>query len=397
MKKIILASASALLFCSLSAQTKPEINWPDYEFTTVKSNPVTSVKNQNRSGTCWCYSTTSFIESEIIRINNITDPGKYPDLSEFFTVSHSYFDRAVKYVRLEGRMGFSAGSESGDVMHVVKDFGLVPDSEMTGMNYGTSLPTQAELDAVLKGYADAIVRNPNGKLTTAWKNGFQGILDAYLGKCPETFTVDGKEYTPASYRDFLKFNPDDYLSFTSFTHHPFYKECILELADNWRWDADWNVPLDDLINIIDSAINAGYTIAWGTDVSEPGFTRNGLAVLVDVDATSKSGSDQEHWVGGEEKSETAVNEIVEKSVSQEDRQIQFDDKTLTDDHGMQIFGIARDQFGAKYYMVKNSWGEKSKYNGIWYASEAFVKAQTISILVHKNAVPKAIKSKIGVQ
>lgn len=395
MKRFIVSAFVLLSACAAFAQAK--INWPDYQFTTVKENPITSVKDQASSGTCWAFSTIGFVESEIIRINGIKDPAKYPDLSEFFVVSHSYSQRADKYVRLDGNLGFSAGSEAGDVLEVIRQFGIVPQAEMTGMNYGTQKPAQSELDAVLKAYVSAVVRKPNRTLTTAWKRGFDAVLEAYLGAYPKTFKVDGKEYTPESYRDALKFNPDEYVSLTSFTHHPFYSEFVIEVCDNWRGDKAFNLPVDELMNVLDKAINDGYTVAWGADVSETGFTRDGLAILVDAKASSTAGSDQAHWVGEDDSEKPAVNTIVEKTVSQEQRQIEFDNKTMTDDHGMQIFGIAKDQFGNKYYMVKNSWGETGKYNGIWYASEAFVKAQTLDFVLHQSALPKDIKAKLNIK
>ena len=396
MKRSLFALAAIMLSLSAVAQ---EVKQDKPEFTVVKQAPVTSVKNQYRSGTCWCYSALSFVESEIIRQKGIE-----VDLSEMFVVNHAYFDRAVKYIRLDGKLGFSAGSSFGDVFEVIKSYGIVPQDVYSGMNYGTELPVQGELDAVLEGFVKALVTNPNRKLTPAWKPAFQGILDAYLGEIPATFKAEEKAFNPLTYRDYLGINTDDYINLTSFTHHPFYSWFQLEVCDNWRWDSVYNVPIDEFMEILDNALANGYTAAWGADVSEPGFTRNGLAILVDVAASNNTGSDQERWVGKADDKKAAaskkkeskkkeVNNIVEKPVSQESRQLQFDNKTITDDHGMQIFGIARDQWGNKYYMVKNSWGKAGKYEGIWYASEAFVKAQSMDIIIHRSALPEGYAEK----
>lgn len=393
MKKFIIPVAILCASICATAQVKSPVADLDYTFTTVKANPITSVKNQASSGTCWAYSTIGFFESEAIRLGNIKDTLKYPDFSVFFVVSHSYMDRAVKYVRLDGNLTFGAGSEADDVLHVIEDYGIVPLEAMTGMNYGTELPRQAELDAVLEGYISAVAKNPNRTLTTAWRPGFQAVLDAYLGPCPEKFTVDGKEYTPAEYRDAMKIVPEDYVTLSSFTHHPFYSWFPLEVCDNWRWDEVYNVPIDEFMSVLDDAIMKGYTVAWGADVSHAGFTRNGLGILVDVKASS-AGSDQEHWVGKEEGKPAPVS-IVESVPTQESRQVEFENKTITDDHGMQIFGIAKDQDGKKYYMVKNSWGETGKYKGIWYVTEAFVKNQSMDYMIHKSALPKDLRKKLS--
>ena len=393
MKKFIIPVAILCASICATAQVKSPVADLDYTFTTVKANPITSVKNQASSGTCWAYSTIGFFESEAIRLGNIKDTLKYPDFSVFYVVSHSYMDRAVKYVRLDGNLTFGAGSEADDVLHVIEDYGIVPLEAMTGMNYGTELPRQAELDAVLAGYISAVAKNPNRTLTTAWRPGFQAVLDAYLGPCPEKFTVDGKEYTPAEYRDAMKIVPEDYVTLSSFTHHPFYSWFPLEVCDNWRWDEVYNVPIDEFMSVLDDAIMKGYTVAWGADVSHAGFTRNGLGILVDVKASS-AGSDQEHWVGKEEGKPAPVS-IVESVPTQESRQVEFENKTITDDHGMQIFGIAKDQDGKKYYMVKNSWGETGKYKGIWYVTEAFVKNQSMDYMIHKSALPKDLRKKLS--
>ena len=399
MKRTILLSAALLcLGVFASAQQRPASEQPDYTFTTVKAAPITSIKNQASSGTCWSFSAISFLESEAIRLCNIKDEAKYPDFSEFYVVSNSYKERAEKYIRLDGKLGFSAGSGAGDVFDVVKNHGIVPNAAMTGMNYGSPLPQQSEMDAVLLAYVQAVSKT-RGKLSTAWKRGFDAVVDEYLGKAPETFVVDGKTYTPASYRDAMKINPDDYVELTSFTHHPFYTWFSLEVCDNWRGSQSYNVPIDELMAVLDNALENGYTVCWGADVSHTGFTRGGLAILVDVDATqAQAGSDQEHWVGKEEgKPNPKPIEIIEAVPTQESRQIEFDNKTMTDDHGMHIYGIAKDQNGKKYYMVKNSWGESGAYKGLWYATEAFVKAQTLDITVHKSALTKDLKKRLNVK
>ena len=400
LKTITLSFAAALVAISASAQEKKA---PEYEFTTIKENPVTSVKNQYRSGTCWCFSALSFIESEILRTK-----GYELDLSEMFVVGKSYRDRAVKYVRLDGHLNFAAGSSFGDVLHVIDDYGIVPQEAMPGFNYGTELPEHNELDAVLKGYVDAVKRNPNKKLSTAWLRGFDGIVEAYLGEYPETFTFEGAEYTPESFREHIGFNYDDYVNLTSFTHHPFYESFIIEVCDNWRWDSAYNLPIDELMQVMYNAIENGYTIAWGSDVSEKGFTRDGLGVLLEEEK-AKAGSDQEKWVGKEEAKESKADngkkgkkdEVKpelpkEQVVTQEMRQDGYDRKTTTDDHGMHIFGVAKDQNGTNYFMVKNSWGETGKYKGIWYASDSFVRGKTLNVVVHKDALPEDIKAKLGI-
>ncbi len=383
MKKLLIILALSLGAASLWAQPRVAPKLPDYQFTTVKANPITSIKNQYRSGTCWAYSAIGFFESEAIRLGKISDTLKYPDFSEFFVVSHSYMERAEKYVRLDGKLNFAIGSEADDVLDVIRDYGIVPNDAMPGLNYGTSLPVTGEMDAILHAMVDAVVKNPNRTLSTAWKRAIQAVLDEYL-------------FTPVSYRDALKINPADYVTITSFTHHPFYTKFAIEVSDNWRWDQAWNVPVDEFMTILDNAINNGYTVAWGADVSHPGFTRDGLAINIDPNAPSTAGSDQEHWVGKEEGKPAPVS-VNEKEATQESRQIDFDNKTMTDDHGMQIYGIAKDQWGKKYYMVKNSWGETGKYKGIWYASELFVKGQSLDIMVHKDAIPRDIKAKLGIK
>ena len=388
--------AAALMLCTISATAQQSSRGPEYEFKTIKENPVTSVKNQYRSGTCWCFSALSFVESEILRTQGIET-----DLSEMFVVGKSYHDRAVKYVRVDGHLNFAAGSSFGDVFHVIKDYGIVPQEAMPGFNYGTDKPEHAELDAALKGYVEAIVKNPNKKLSTAWVNGFDGIVAAYFGEYPKGFSVNSVDYTPESYRDYLGINTDEYVNLTSFTHHPFYSQFALEVCDNWRWDTAYNLPIDELMEVMYNAIDKGYTIAWGSDVSEKGFTRNGIAVMpVEKEAKPAAGSDQEKWVGKstEKAAEEVKSELPEEmTITQEMRQDGYDRKTTTDDHGMHIYGLAQDQNGTNYFIVKNSWGEAGKYKGIWYASDAFVRYKTLNIVVHKDALPKTIAKKLGIK
>ena len=392
MKKIV---ASAVLVCLVmaAAQAQPRqaapIDPDDYQFTTVKELPITSIKNQFRSGTCWCFSTISFLESEVIKAKGLKDEAQYPDFSEMYVVRRAYYDRAIKYVRLDGKLNFAAGSDFGDVLEVGKAYGFVNQADYSGLQYGYDLPVQGELDAVLKGYVEAVVKNPNRKLTKVWPKGVDGILDAYMGEIPQDKVIKA---------DQLGINLDDYIGFTSYTHHPFYTAFAMEVEDNWRWTPSWNVPLDEFMAIIDNAVNNGYTVAWGGDVSEPGFTRNGLAILVDMEAMSNPGSDQERWVGkADDQPAPAKPAVKEIQVTQELRQDMYDEKSSTDDHGMHLYGIAKDQNGAKYYLIKNSWGVTGEYKGIWYMSENFVKGKTLNILVNKKAVPKDILKKIGVK
>ena len=401
MKKTILFLAlAALTAATVSAQQAPKVKPADYQFTTVKEIPITSMKNQNRSGTCWCFSSLSFLESEVIKAKNLKAEA-YPDFSEMFIVRHSYHDRAVKYVRLNGYLNMAQGSGFGDVLEVIRDYGLMPQSAYSGMNYGYELPVQGELDAVLRGYVEAVAKNPNRKLTPVWTKGFDGILDAYLGELPETFVENGVTYTAASYRDAMGINPDDYVNISSYTHHPFYSQFAIEVEDNWRWGLCYNLPLNEFMAVIDNAVENGYTVLWGGDVSEPGFTRDGLAILLDTEAKPTTGSDQERWVGKAEDKPAAAAEKKELpkelEVTQEIRQRMFDEKTSTDDHGMHLYGTAKDQNGTKYYLIKNSWGVTGAYDGTWYMSENFVKGKTLNFVVNKKALPKDIAKKLGIK
>lgn len=397
MNKLLLSCILATFAFTAFAAEKTAAAVDTFQFTIVKENKITPVKNQASSGTCWSFSGLGFFESELLRMGK-----PEVDLSEMFVVYHSYSDKADKFVRTNGHINFAAGGSFHDVMYVLKNYGIVPEQQMNGLNYGEDSHRHGELDALTEAYVKTVVRNPNKKLSTAWKAGFDGILDAYLGKLPTEFTVNGKKFTPVTYAQSLGLNMDDYVSLTSFTHHPFYTKFAIEIPDNWRWGESYNLPLDEFAKVFENAVDKGYTIAWGSDVSEKGFTRNGVAVNPELKKENLPGSDQARWLNISQKEMEAKilaanGPQPEVKVTQELRQEGFDNYQTTDDHGMVIYGSATDQNGAKYYLVKNSWGTDSKYKGIWYASESFVLHKTINIVVHKDAVPKDILKKLGVK
>lgn len=399
MKKFFVSALMlAFALSSVSAKDKKKTEDEGYVFTTVKELKITPVKNQNRTGTCWCFSTLGFLESELLRMGK----GEY-DLSEMFIVSKNYKDKAEKFVRLHGELNYAQGGSLEDVLQAWKDYGIVPESVMNGLQYGEDMHVHNELESASRAYLDQIIKNPNRKLSTAWKKGFDGIIDAYLGTAPEKFTYNGKEYTPKSFAAELGINPDDYVSLTSYTHHPFYSEFAIEVQDNWRWATSYNLPIDELMQVFENAINTGYTIAWGADVSEKGFTRNGIGVIPDIESMERSGSDQDRWLGlSTSEKDAEIKKMMEKpckelEITQEMRQEAYDNYETTDDHGMQIYGITKDQTGKKFYMIKNSWGTDNKYKGTWYISENFVKYKTMNIVVHKDALPQAIKDKLHIK
>ena len=368
-------------------------------FTVIKENKITSIKNQSRSGTCWDYSTLSFLEAEILK-----KTGKTYDLCEAFVANKTYFDRAVQVVRMHGDCQFAQGGSAYDPIYCLKHYGICPEDAMPlpGTLYGDSLNNFNEFFDVMTPYVLSVAKSKTDKLSSQWKVALQGIIDAYLGKCPEKFTYQGKSYTPMSFAQSLEINPDDYESFTSYTHHPFWTAFAVEVQDNWRNPLSWNLPLDDMMRIIDNAVMNGYTVAWGGDVSESGFTRDGLAYSIDAKkAQSLSGSDMAHWLKLTKTEKKNVLDslgckVPEVTPTQKLRQERFDNWELTDDHGMLIYGIAKDQNGKEYYMVKNSWGETGDYKGIWYMTKNYIANNTMDFIVNKNAVPKDIRKKLGI-
>ncbi|MBQ7510076.1 MAG: aminopeptidase [Prevotella sp.] len=400
MKKIMTLALLATMAVGAQAEEKKDsVNPNKPVFTTIKENPITSMKDQNRSGTCWDYSTLSFFEAEILKAT-----GKTYDLCESFVANKTYMERAIQVVRYHGDCQFAQGGSAEDVLATLKTHGICPEDAMPfpGSLYGDSLNNFNEFFSLLEPYVAAIAKSSAKKISNQWKVGLQGILDAYLGQCPETFKYEGKEYTPKSFVQSLGINLDDYVSITSYTHHPFYTGFAVEVQDNWRFPLSYNLPMDEMMQVIDNAIEQGYTVAWGGDVSEDGFTRQGLAYAVDAKQTqSLAGSDMAKWLKMTAVKKRSVIDslgvnVPEVVATQEMRQERFDNWELTDDHGMLIYGVAKDQNGKEYYMVKNSWGETGDYKGVWYMTKTFIAANTMDFLINKNAIPKNIRKKLGI-
>lgn len=402
MKKLMTLALLAIMATGAQAGEKADSakNANKPVFTTIKENPITRIKDQNRSGTCWDYSTLSFFESEILKAT-----GKRYNLCEAFVANKTYMERAIQVVRYHGDCQFAQGGSAEDVLSTLKNHGICPLEAMPfpGSLYGDSLNNFNEFFRLLEPYVAAIAKSDAKKISSQWKVGLQGILDAYLGKCPEKFTYEGKEYTPKTFMSSLGINLDDYVSITSYTHHPFYTAFAVEVQDNWRFPLSYNVPMDEMMQIIDNAIDNGYTVAWGGDVSEDGFTRQGLAYAVDGKAAqSLQGSDMAKWLKMTTTKKRSIIDSLGCTVpeivpTQQMRQERFDNWELTDDHGMHIFGVAKDQNGKEYYMVQNSWGETGEYKGIWYMTKTFIAANTMDFLVNKNAIPKHIRKKLGIK
>lgn len=402
MKNFMLCGLAALLSLSAMAQeeAKKDSIKEGFVFTTVDSIAISPIKNQKNAGTCWSYSGMSFFESEAYK-----KTGKMYDFSEMFVVLNTYMDRAEKSVRMHGDASFSQGGSFVDDIYCLRNYGLVPDSEMpAGVMYGDSLSNHSELSAMtnplVKAAAEArkLQMSPDGEWL--WKKAVRAVHEVYLGKAPEEFTFEGKKYTPKTFAASTGLNADDYISITSYMHHPYGESFIIEVQDNWRWGASLNVELDDFMQMIDDAIKAGYTVLWGGDVSEEGFTRNGLAVFPDAEAKDIPGMDQARWLKLDRTAkgqELTKRPMPQKVVTPEERQKAYDNFETGDDHGMHLFGVAKDQEGNKYYMIKNSWGKTGKYDGIWYMTPAFTRAKCINYVINKNAISKELRKKYNIK
>jgi bleomycin hydrolase len=369
-----------------------------WEFEDVILLPTTPVEDQHRSGTCWSFSGLSFLQSEMMRMGK-----PEVNLSEMYIVWHTYAEKARKHVRVHGNLNFSAGGAFHDVTNMISRYGVVPESVYDGLKYGEDKHVHGEMDRVLREYVDAVVENKNRKLSTAWHDAFTQILDTYLGEIPQKFEYEGKSYTPLSFADnFVGLNMNDYVEITSYTHHPFYSSFIIEIPDNWSWDKVHNVPLNELEEIIDYSLENGFTIAWAADVSEKGFAsgNKGIAVLPAAPETDMSDAEISRWEALPEREREnelykLEKPVPELEVSQEMRQIAFDNFQTTDDHGMHIIGMAKDKSGNTFYKVKNSWGDYNKFNGYFYASKPYVSYKTMCIMVHKDAIPPGIRAKLN--
>ena len=396
MNKILLTLAAAGIAFSAAADDTVNPDSTGFKFTDVKIVKTTPVRDQNKSGTCWCFSANTFLESEILN-----KTGKEVNLSEMFVVNHCYRDKAEKFIRMYGKLNFAQGGSIMDNVYVWRKYGMVPEEVYTGLNYGEDNHVHGELEAAAQGVVNAVVKNPNKKISTAWKNALAGVLDAYLGSLPETFVYEGKTYTPQSFAASLGLNMDDYVPVTSWTHHEFYKPCMVEVPDNWLCANSYNVPLADFEAIVDLSIENGHSVSWAADVSERGFNwKNGFALIpAEVDESTLEGTELSRWVKLSEKERQnkrfeIKGPVKEITVTQELRQEMFDSQETTDDHGMVIVGTATDQEGNKYYKVQNSWTDKQVYGGFFYVSRAYFLAKTLNILVHKSAIPADVAKKM---
>lgn len=400
MNRLILVSAvlisSLFLFqFQLNAQdTLRNKKGGGYVFTLKKDIEATAVQNQNRTGTCWSYSALSFMESELIRLGK----GKHK-LSEMYVVRKAYEEKAENYVRMHGLTNFSQGGAFHDIPHVIKKYGIMPQEAYQGLNYGLDKHNHSEMEAVLKGMLDAVIKNKQGQLTTSWKAAFNAVLDQYLGPIPETFSYQGKTYSPMSFAQKLGLNMNDYVVISSFTHHPFYTHFVVEVPDNWIWATAFNVPLDEMMQIQKNAVMNGYSIGWAADVSEKGFSfRDGLALVPEDESKLKSiGKDNPYFnnAGAKKEGTPFDSPGPEKSITQTMRQEAFDNYLTTDDHGMHFTGLVTDQKGNEYFIVKNSWGtDNNDCDGYFYASMPYVALKTISIMLHRDALPIDLKKKL---
>ncbi len=398
MKKIylflFLGIISIPIFGDLPRDTIKNKKGGGYYFTEISNLPFTPVQDQCRTATCWSYSSLSFFETELIRMGK-----PKMNLSEMFIVRGAYLEKAKNYIRMDGLFNFGPGGAFHDIPFVIANYGVMPEQFYTGLNDGSDKHNHSEMHAVLKATVDAVNTKPQGGVVSPnWINSVAGTLDAYLGKSPGDFNFEGKSYNPLSFRDYLGLNMKDYISLTSFTHHPFYSTFALEVQDNWAMQTSYNLPLDEFWQSMTFALQNGFSFAWASDVSEKGFSfKNGIGIVPAHDSMliQKGKDDKFFNNAGADRAGSAFDfPHAEREITQALRQQGFDDKTTTDDHGMHAIGLAKDQQGKSYVKIKNSWGTVNDLEGFMYISESYIKYKTMNILIHKDGIPKEIKKKL---
>lgn len=405
MYKSLLIAVSVAVSTSAMAQfggsTKPITNSEEskYRFKEIARLEATPVQSQGITGTCWSFSALSFFESELIRMG-VKNPAL---LSEMYIARKAYESKATKYLRMDGKINFAEGGAFHDIPYVIENYGIVPEEIYSGLNYGSERHDHREMFSVLNGAMDGLLKYRSSRsavITPTWQTAIFGILDAYLGPDVQEFEFNGKTYTPRTYADELGLKMDNYVSITSFTNHPMYKRCHLAIPDNWAWGESYNVPMKDMMDVVEHALKSGYTLAWGADVSEDGFNfYKGLAIVpADASTIKVKGKNNKNFSdGGPEKESNAFLEPVEEiQVTQEMRQEGYDNKTTTDDHGMHIVGLYEDQNGTKYVLIKNSWGTKNLPEGFMYISEQYFNLKTINIFLHKDGIAKDLRKKLDI-
>lgn len=353
-----------------------------FGFQTVINIENTDVKNQGRSGTCWSYATNSFLESEMIKA------GKEPvDLSEIFTARNAYIEKGKQYVRMHGAVTLGDGGECHDVINMYRKYGAMPQSAYSGLNYGTDINDFSEMAAMQEAILKAVINTKRDKLTPNWINAYTAVIDSYLGTPAEKFMYNGKQYTPQTFaKEVVGLNADDYIELSSFTEYPLYEKFVLPVPDNWSFDQVYNVSFNDITDIIDEALSKGYSIAWATDVSEKGFSwKNGVAYVPEKDFADMTQEERDAMFEGPK---------PEKTITVEMRETAFNNYQTTDDHGMQIVGLAKDVNGREYYIIKNSWGTKNDHEGYLYATKTFLRYKTTSFLLNKKALSSKMKKNL---
>lgn len=395
--KLRLLVVGALLSVGAFAQTVTNATGSTYAFTQVYRLDNTPVESQGNTGTCWSFSSLSFFESELMRLG-VKDPAI---LSEMYIVRKAYEAKAEKFIRMDGKINFGEGGAFHDIPYVIKRYGIVPKEAYTGLQAGDQTYNHAEMFSVLESFMNTILAEvQKGKgIGTEWKTAFNGILDSYLGADPKEFMYNGKKYTPQTYAASLGLKMDDYVSVTSFTNDPFYKTCELAIPDNWAWGDSYNVPMEDMVSVVENALKSGYTVAWGADVSEKGFSfKNGIAIVPEDENTIQvAGKDNKNFnnAGADRVSNAFMEPVKEKTITQELRQQGYDEKVTTDDHGMHIVGMYKDQNGKRFFLVKNSWGTDNLPQGYLYVSENYFRLKTINVYLHKDGLSKELKSKLN--